>query len=615
MSRATTSPGGRDRSPLQPRLDDLGPPLAEVTFVVVDLETTGGSPADSRITEIGAVKVRGGELLGEFATLVDPGVAIPPSISALTGITTSMVVDRPPIDAVLPAFLEFARGATLVAHNAGFDVGFLNANLMRLAYPRLDHPVVCTATLARRLVRDEVRNCRLATLARLFSTRTVPVHRALADARATVEVFHGLLERAGSFGVLTLPDLLDFAKVRNTPLFKARRGLAEGLPRAPGVYAFRSASGEVLYVGKATDLRSRVRSYFGNDDRRKVVDLLKESAAVDHWVCPTPLEAAVREVRLIQEHRPRFNRRSKTPERGVYLKLTKERYPRLAIVARPRPDGATYLGPLRSRRLAEQVADAIHEVVPLRRCSARIGPRTRFPACALAEMGRCLSPCDGSVDPDRYAVAVETVARAVYADPEPLLVPLRVRLRRLAAQGRFEDAAALRDRVSALVDGLARSRRLRDVAAPALLVASAPARRGRREVVAVASGRLVASASVPAREVDAAVAEVAARAAAELDDTPHDRLPGRPVAPEDAEEVALVARWLEQPGALVHRCDGVLASAWAGGRALEDLAGRLAQARRDTGRPDSELADKRVRRVERTPGRLLDVPPATVEAP
>ncbi|HEY8339034.1 MAG TPA: DEDD exonuclease domain-containing protein [Egibacteraceae bacterium] len=614
MLRATTSPGGPG-GPRQPRLDDLGPPLAEVTFVVVDLETTGGSPADCRITEIGAVKVRGGELLGEFATLVDPGVAIPPSITALTGITTSMVADRPPIDAVLPAFLEFARGATLVAHNAGFDIGFLNANLERLAYPRLDHPVVCTATLARRLVRDEVRDCRLATLAQLFATRTVPVHRALADARATVEVFHALLERAGSFGVLTLPDLLDFAKVRNTPLFKARRGLADGLPQAPGVYAFRSASGEVLYVGKATDLRARVRSYFGSDDRRKVVDLLKESAAVDHWVCPTPLEAAVREVRLIQRHRPRFNRRSKTPERSVYLKLTKERFPRLSIVARPRADGATYLGPLASRRTAEQVADAIHEVVPLRRCSARIGPRTRFPACALAEMGRCLAPCDGSVAPEAYAVAVETVARAVYADPEPLLAPLRVRMRTLAAKGRFEDAAALRDRLSALVEGLARSRRLRDVAAPTLLVASAPARGGRREVVAVTSGRLVASASVPAAEVETAVAELAERAAAEVDDTPEARLPGRPVAPEDAEEVALVGRWLEQPGVVVHRCDGVLASAWAGGRALQDLASRLARARRATGRPDAELADKRVRRAPRGAGRLLDVPPATVEAP
>lgn len=205
-------------------LTDLGTPLHQVPFVVVDLETTGGSAQASAITEIGAVRIQGGEITGEFHTLVDPGMAIPASIAALTGITDAVVAGWPRISGVLPQFLEFSRGAAFVAHNAAFDLGFLNANLQRLDYPRLDAPVVCTASLARRLVADEVRNVKLATLAQFFRCQTRPVHRALADARATVEVFHGLLERAGSCGVLTLEDLLQFSKVRNAPLFKARRG-------------------------------------------------------------------------------------------------------------------------------------------------------------------------------------------------------------------------------------------------------------------------------------------------------------------------------------------------------------------------------------------------------
>ena len=167
--------------PVQTTLEE-GVPLREVDFVVVDLETTGGSPRDSRITEIGAVRVLGGERIGSFQALVNPGEAIPPFISHLTGIDDLLVREEPPIEAVLPAFLEFARGAIFVAHNARFDFSFLNENLGRLEYPMLEGPPVCTAKLARRVVWPEVPNVRLQTLARYFRTRVQPIHRALDDA-------------------------------------------------------------------------------------------------------------------------------------------------------------------------------------------------------------------------------------------------------------------------------------------------------------------------------------------------------------------------------------------------------------------------------------------------
>lgn len=567
-------------------------PLHAVTFVVVDLETTGGSPRTSRITELGAVKVRGGEVLAELATLVDPGVAIPAGISALTGITDTMVARFPPVEAALPAFIEFARGTVLVAHNARFDLGFLNANLERLSYPRLDHPVVCTAALARRLVGDEVRDCRLATLARHMRCPTQPVHRALADARATVEVLHGLLERAGSFGVATCEDLLEFSRVRNLPLYRARRSLAEGLPRAPGVYAFRSAGDEVLYVGKATDLRARVRSYFGGDPRQRIDDLLREAAAVDHWVTPTALEAGVNELRMIAAHRPRYNRRSKLPSRAVWLKLTTERYPRLSVVRGVRDDGAAYLGPLASRRVAERITEAVLDVVALRRCTLRLGPRTREPACALAEMGRCVAPCDGRIDPAAYTATAEEVAAVLTGDPTAVIARCDERVRALGDAGRYEQAAAARDRLHTLVSALARSRRLAAVAVPATLVASRPGRvAGTREVVVVRHGRLVASGVGRSATVD----EHAQHLLVEAPPAP----PGTraQVAAADAEELDLVARWLEGPGARVHVCDGRLASVQAGGRLLHDEAARLAAATRTTGRARDELTSKRTRRV------------------
>ena len=364
----------------QGTFDELGQPLYDVTFVVVDLETTGGSPADSSITEVGAVKVRGGEVLGEFATLVNPGRAIPPMITVLTGITDAMVLVAPPISEVLPAFLEFARGSVLVAHNAPFDVGFLRAACTLGGYVWPGFETVDTARLARQvLTRDEAADCRLATLARLFRTSTMPCHRALDDARATVDVLHRLIERLAGFGVTSLEELRLFS-ARVTPAQRRKRHLADPMPTAPGVYLFRDGRRHVLYVGKSRNLRSRVRSYFtASEHRSRMAEMVAVTETVEAIECPTLIEAEVRELRLIAEHRPRYNRRSRFPERAVYLKLTVEPFPRLSQVRRIRNDGAQYLGPFASTTQAELAAAAIHEAFPLRQCAGSPVPAHAAP--------------------------------------------------------------------------------------------------------------------------------------------------------------------------------------------------------------------------------------------
>jgi DNA polymerase-3 subunit epsilon len=268
MSTSTTStaPGGTS---VQLSFADLGTPLRDVTFVVVDLETTGAKAEDSGITEIGAVKVRGGEILGEFQSLVNPGRPVPAFVARLTGITTAMVSTAPDIDLVLPSFLEFAHGAVLVAHNAPFDVGFLRAACAELGYAWPGFAVVDTLPLARRVVtRDEARNHKLSTLSTLFRARTSPEHRALADARATVDVLHGLLERLAPLGVTHLEDLAT-ASDPVPPDVRRKAPLADHLPSAPGVYLFRGPDDEVLYVGTSTDIRKRVRSYFTAAEKRR----------------------------------------------------------------------------------------------------------------------------------------------------------------------------------------------------------------------------------------------------------------------------------------------------------------------------------------------------------
>jgi DNA polymerase III subunit epsilon len=578
---------------IQGRLDDLGVPLLDVEFVVLDLETTGGSPAGDRITEVGAVKVRGGEVLGSFHTMVDPEVPIPPLISALTGITDGMVAGAEPIEVVLPCLLEFLGGAVLVAHNASFDWRFVQANLERHGYRRLANRVVCTARLARKLLpRDEVPNVRLATLAAYLGASVTPCHRALTDARATVDVFHGLLERAGSYGVLALEDLIEFPSARAGASFK-KVHLADRLPRRPGVYLFRDAAGRVLYVGKAKDLRTRVRSYFSGDGRAKVADLLRELAAVDHQPCATELEASVREVRLIQRHRPRYNRRGRNPERYCYLKLTLERFPRLSLVRRVLADGARYLGPFSSAGQAELVKAAIEDALPLRRCTRRLGARGGGSACALLELGRCLGPCTGAVAQERYAALVGRLEAALDGDPEPLLGPLRGRMAGYAAEQRYEQAAGARDRLEALTRALAEARRAAALAGADEIVLSRP-HPGGREVTVVRRGQLAAVGVLAADDL-LGVERLVAGA------PPPEPFVGPPPR-HLADEVQLVTRWLEAAAGKAELLGvrGRLASPAVGGAML--------QVRYDPGRhrhawPPGEARGRPEARPSRRPGR------------
>src|SRR3954447_12250120 len=476
--------------------------LADTTFVVLDLETTGGAADGAGVTEIGAVKVRGGEELGVFASLVNPGERIPAFITVLTGITDAMLAPAPPIESVLPSLLEFLRGAVLVAHNAPYDVGFLKAACARHGYPWPNPRVLDTAAVARRaLTRDEVPNRKLATLAPFFRAAVQPTHRALDDARATVDVLHGLIERLGSFRVHTLGDAIEFAKAV-TPTQRRQRHLPEGLPHAPGVYLFRAADDRALYVGTSKDIATRVRSYFtASEKRARISEMLAAATRVEAVECAHSLEAEVRELRLIAAHAPPYNRRSKYPERVVWLKLTAEVYPRLSVVRVLADDDAAYLGPFSSRRTAELAAAGVYDAVPLRQCTHKLSLRTRTPACALAELGRCPAPCEHHITPDQYAVsAADPFRTATYGDPEPLVEALLTRIESLSQRQRYEEAAVLRSRLIALLRATVRMQRLSALTRLSELVAARRDTIGGWEIIVVRHGRLAAAATSPPRE-------------------------------------------------------------------------------------------------------------------
>lgn len=537
-STPPAAPPAALRGGVQASLEEMGTPLREVTFVVVDLETTGGGPGAHAITEIGAVRVRGGEIRSELATLVNPGVAIPAQITVLTGITNAMVFDAPPVASALTEFMAWARldeqDTVLVAHNARFDVGHLRGAARALELGWVEPRVVDTLALARKAWgRDEVPNHRLGTLASLVRASTTPTHRALDDARATVDVLHAALERLTPLGVTHLEDLATAAD----PVPARRRAksrLADDLPTTPGVYEFFSPAGQVLYVGTASNLRRRVRSYFtASETRGRIAQMLDTTVSVRPIPCPTVLEAQVRELRLIAELDPPLNRRSRTPQRRPWLCVSARPTPHVGVVTELGPDDLdTAIGPFSSRREADAARRAVEAALP-----------------ALDEAGRVAAPC--SVPGGRgAAVDVEAVGAALAGHCDLVTEPVMDRVRTLADAERFEEAGLWTERLRSFLRAVNRAERIRPLLACPHLVAARRRDGGGWELVAVRWGRLAGSAVTPPGADPRPTVE-ALRATCEV--------VGRPTRvghPTSAEETLLLADWVLETGTRMVEVDG-----------------------------------------------------------
>ena len=459
--------------------------LEEATFVVVDLETTGLSPGRSQICEIGAVRVRALDLDGEFQTLVNPGERLPALITSLTGIADRDVRRAPRPPTAVRSFLSFAGDAVLVAHNARFDLAFLDREVERLTGRRVAATVIDTVSLARRVLAGRVSRTSLARLSHFFGTSVEPCHRALPDAQATADVLLGLIGIAQERGARTVGDLCALAAPRTRRVY-AKRALAFGAPARPGVYFFRDREDQVLYVGRARDLRARLRSYFRTDRQRPSVEAALGAVERIEWrVLGSELEAALEELRLIRELRPPANSRGKSGP-AVYLRRRGE-----SVVVSSKPGE---WGPLRGRARCERAARAL----------------------------------DGATE--------DELAALLRGGPLPRL---RRRMADLSSSLRYEDAARLRDRIGALeqvVRTLAELDRLRRVR---LCLLAPAAEDGFVRAFVIAGGRVAATPALPRQggllELETALAATARTEPADL------------LAPEDAEELLLVAGFIRRP--------------------------------------------------------------------
>jgi DNA polymerase III subunit epsilon len=520
------------------------PPVAieDAVFCVVDVETTGMRPDADRIVEIGAVRVEGYELGATYARLVDPGRPLPPAIEALTGIRGAELRRAPSARVALEGFLRFAGDSVIVAHNARFDVGFLDAELRRVAGGRLACPVLDTVAMARRLVPGRSRYS-LASLAERFSTNATPCHRALPDALATAEILRVLIGCAQERGAATVADLVALsAPVERRAA--AKRPLVEDAPERPGTYVMRDQRGRPLYVGTAGNLRARTVSYFRSTTAQRAVErVLPAVDRIEYREAGSAFEARLDEIAAITALQPQANRRGARPDRSAYLRLEAGAPARLGITATPVLDGAVYAGPV-PRASAERAAEALRLCYGLRSCRAA---RPVEEGCLEGRLGRCLAPCRGEDEGTEHAGAAARLG-ATLRDGGPVpIVALRGRRRRLVAQQRFEEAAAARDAEAVLVEVGARLRDLRG--ARACHGAILAGHRDDRLVTgfAVAWGLVVERRPVPrAGEAALELSALTAAVARGLRDGPgHEGPAAAPVA--RAEEVLLIGAAFGQP--------------------------------------------------------------------
>lgn len=511
---------------------------AEAQYVVVDLETTGGAPGAGGIIEIGACRMSGPRIGETFQSLVRPWSRIPRFISGMTSITNEMVAAAPPIEVVLPRFRDFLGDAVLVAHNAQFDSAFLDFEFRRLFGIGLRNPILCTLRLARRLL-PSMRRRGLDAMADHFGLSTRDRHRGFGDARMAAELLSIFLDMAAQMGIKRLDRLLEFQHAGSSGRRLERHVPPQAiaaLPTAPGVYLMHNERGDVLYVGKAQNLKRRVSSYFngGMGLRSKVIELISHVWSIETRTARSSLEAALAEARLIRELKPPYNRMLKSSPRAYFVRVDMaDTFPRLRLsTVLSRRRGLVQLGPYIGRRSPSRAIDALARLMRLRICSGRLMPEAGASPCIYGQIGHCTRPCDLSVDEDSYDAQVRQAINFLRGRTGPLLTQLAAARDQSARAMRFEEAQRHQRDLDALSLFASRERRLsRAVEENNLVIIDGGL------AFVVLSGRLAYQTELDSSSAQALTAFVACN---------YGRYQGQPIAKDDLEPMLLASRWLRE---------------------------------------------------------------------
>jgi len=440
--------------------DKIKNSIEDTTFVVCDVETTGMSAVNSRITEIAMIKIRDDEIIDSFTTLINPGQHIPYMITNLTGISNDDVLDKPPFEKLSKRILEFItdENVVFVGHNVSFDYSFLSESFKRLKKPHyLNLKTLCTCKLARRLL-PQLKSKSLGNVAAHLKFHQKKKHRAFEDTFVTAKILLYFLEvLQDEYDCETIDDVIKFqnSKIYSTenksPALKRTNLNLKDIPTEPGVYFMKSSSDEIIYIGKAKNLKERVSTYFRHNDNHsyKIKRLLSSVRNLEFNITDSELSALILESKMIKKHKPRFNTAIKRFRFHPFLKLDVQNdFPKLSSVYEIENDGAYYYGPFMSKGTVRHIYKSIYENFKLRKCEEKnIKASLKNSNCLYFDIGRCDAPCTTQISKKEYSSIVSEVHNFIIDESQNSAIGiLRIKMEEYSEKEKYENAAILRNR-------------------------------------------------------------------------------------------------------------------------------------------------------------------------
>ena len=439
--------------------------IYETTFIVCDTETTGMSIEANRLTEIALIKIYNYEIVDIYKTLINPQQHIPSFITKLTGITDEDVMNKPAFKDIQKDILDFmvpygdSGQVVFVGHNVMFDYKFLAASFKRIKKQNLfEFKTLCTCKLARRILK-KLRSKSLANVSSYLKVERSVHHRAYDDALATAKILLYFIEYLEeNLEIETLDDILTYqntkiySELNKSPALKRINMNLRDLPTNPGVYFMKSRSGEIIYIGKAKNLRERVSTYFRHNSELsgKLRKLLASVHHLEYEITKSELSALILESRLIKKHKPRFNTAIKRFRHHPFLKINvQDKYPIIEKVYEIENDGANYYGPFRSGLTVNLILKDIYDKFKLRKCNDKdIKPSKKKSTCMYFDIEKCEAPCNLNITNEQYRKEVDKAHNYIAGETENSVTLIYRQAMNIFAESlEFEKASFFRDRL------------------------------------------------------------------------------------------------------------------------------------------------------------------------